>query len=125
VLDAIDPQYELIAGRILCRADGQEETFTKSLEHLFKTPEERHNVVVVDDRPEVWDPLSQEMIFRVPPFRCFNSSGALDTAAAKQPAATRAREMRPRASRPTPALAAPEARPARAGPTRRCTTCCA
>jgi len=34
VLDAIDPDIKLIAGRVFCREDGQPDTFLKSLTHL-------------------------------------------------------------------------------------------
>jgi len=41
VLNAIDPDIELIKGRVLCREDGMTETFIKSLTHLQSDTEAR------------------------------------------------------------------------------------
>lgn len=77
VLDAIDPSVQIFTEQVLCREDGQEEIFQKSLSHLTADKRQLRFMLVLDDREDAWDAMSREQVLQIPAFRYFRSDGGL------------------------------------------------
>mmetsp|Transcript_23200 Transcript_23200/g.68162 ORF Transcript_23200/g.68162 Transcript_23200/m.68162 type:complete len:344 (-) Transcript_23200:293-1324(-) len=77
VVDAIDPERKIFTSKILCREDGEMETFQKSLDHLDGSDDERHRMIVLDDREDAWDATSRGHVLQIPAFRYFRDGGGM------------------------------------------------
>ncbi|KAL1521084.1 hypothetical protein AB1Y20_022638 [Prymnesium parvum] len=80
VLSLIDPNKEVFTEKVLCREDGQEEIFPKSLAHVCEAEHRRRYMLVVDDREDAWDSISRGHVLQIPAFRYFRSDGAAPAA---------------------------------------------
>lgn len=62
---------------MLCRKDGREETFRKSISHIPIVPERQRLTVILDDREDAWDPMSRSHLLPIQPFQYFKADGGL------------------------------------------------
>eukprot|EP00966_Prymnesium_polylepis_P074015 1717683-Prymnesium_polylepis.1 len=53
------------------------ETFQKSLDHLDGSDDERHRMIVLDDREDAWDATSRGHVLQIPAFRYFRDGGGM------------------------------------------------
>lgn len=62
---------------MLCREDGQEEVFQKSISHLSADPVEKDFMLVLDDREEAWDAPSRAHVLKIPALHYFTADSSL------------------------------------------------
>ena len=84
VLSLIDPALTF-DGQILCRRDGDDAPFEKSVAHLVQNDKSltdeasrnamRDRMIVIDDRDEVWDVRSRPHVVLVPQFHAWHDDG--------------------------------------------------
>lgn len=77
VLDAIDPTVTIFSSKVLCREDGEDDVFAKSLTHLGLSQAEQRVTIILDDREDAWDSPSREHVLQISPFRCFRPDGGM------------------------------------------------
>lgn len=81
VLGIIDPR-NAFGGRVLCRHDGDEIPFEKSLYHFEAetdalAQERRAHMIILDDRESAWCARSRPHVLQCAPFRCWREDGLL------------------------------------------------
>ena len=93
VLSLIDPALTF-DGQILCRRDGDDAPFEKSVAHLVQNDKSltdeasrnamRDRMIVIDDRDEVWDVRSRPHVVLVPQFHAWHDDGTPSSRSADQ-----------------------------------------
>ena len=79
VMDLIDPTSSF-GGEILCRKDGGQDAFDKSVLHLAPGSDStsaarRRRMIVLDDREEAWCVESRPNVLPIPQFKAWSEDG--------------------------------------------------